>query len=70
MERGLMRDFTTDGTAAWAEGKTGELAHKAADVNCVTSLALSPLLPGPEDVRKTFLSFDFRPVENSQNLGD
>lgn len=39
---GRINDFTTGGTVG-ADGKTGELAHNAADVNCVTNLALEIL---------------------------
>lgn len=60
---GLIRDFTTGGTVG-ADGKTGELAHRAADVNCVTNLALDILsfvCPGPEDVLNTLRNLDFIP---------
>lgn len=58
-----MSDFTRGGTFG-AEGKTGELAHNAADVSWVTSRALdsSSLWLGLEDVRNTFFNFDFRPA--------
>lgn len=60
---GRINDFTTGGTVG-ADGKTGELAHNAADVNCVTNLALeilSLLWPGPEDVLNTLRNLDFKP---------
>jgi hypothetical protein len=55
--------LTTGGTVG-ADGRTGELAHKAAEVSCVTNLALeneSSFRPSPEDVRNTFFNFDFSP---------
>lgn len=57
---GLMRDFTTGGTVG-PDGRTGELAHSAAEVSCVTNLALENASCGPEDVRNTFLSLDLKP---------
>ena len=65
-----MSDFTTGGTDG-ADGSTGELAHSAAEVSWVTSLALekeSSLRPCPEDVRNTFFSLDFSPETNGQTM--
>lgn len=62
---GRMRDLTTGGTVG-ADGRTGVLAHNAAEVSCVTNLALenaSSLRPNPEDVRNTFLNLDFKPTK-------
>lgn len=61
---GRINDFTTGGTVG-PDGSTGVLAHKAADVSCVTKRALekeSLLLFGPEDVLNTFLNLDFKPI--------
>lgn len=55
-----MSDLTTGGTEG-ADGRTGELAHSAAEVSWVTSLALEKGSFGPEDVLNTFFNLDFRP---------
>lgn len=59
--RGLIRDLTTGGTVG-AAGKTGLLAHSAADVNCVINRALDELSAlGPDEVRNTLRSLDLIP---------
>ena len=58
---GRISDLTTGGTEP-PPGRTGVLAHNAADVSWVTNRALEKASDdGPEDVRKTFFSFDLRP---------
>lgn len=65
---GRMSDLTTGGQVG-PDGRTGELAHRAADVSCVTSLALEKVsCVGLEDVRNTLLSFDFRPGTDNNNI--
>lgn len=59
--KGLINDLTTGDT--WGAGNTGELAHNAADVNCVTRRADDDS-DGPDDVRNTLRSFDFKPNDN------
>lgn len=61
---GLSNDLTMGGTEPEL-GSTGLLAHNAADVNWVTNRALENVsVDGPEDVRNTFFSLDFKPGQN------
>lgn len=47
-------------------GKTGLLAQSAAVVSCVTNRVVENVSEdGPEDVRNTFFSLDFRPATRS-----
>lgn len=63
-----MRDLTIGGMVE-AVGRTGVLAHKAAEVSWVTRRALEMLsaFAELEDVRNTFLSLDLNPEKQTVN---
>ena len=64
---GRINDLTIGGTVG-PDGSTGLLAHKAADVSCVTRRALDKsFVFGPEDVRNTLRSLDFKPKTEKWN---